>query len=168
MDKKFIALILIITLGIIGIAIFISESSTSDTKATISKTQGAKISVNHNFKTVGDIGYSKGILYHSFPIKNIGTNNLEIANMTTSCMCTKVFLKTGGKDGPEFGMKGMSAPSGWIGILKPGESGEIVAAFDPAYHGPQGIGPVSRIVSFETSDVDNPYVELSFEGTVTK
>lgn len=165
MDKKFLILIIVITLGIFGFAIFISNSSSTN-KATVSKTNGAKISVDHEFKSVGEIGYAKGILYHSFPIKNTGERDLEIANMTTSCMCTKVYLKVDGKNGPGFGMKGMSAPSDWVGKLKPGQSGEIIAAFDPAYHGPQGVGQVSRIVSFETNDPQNPYLELSFEGDV--
>lgn len=168
MDKKFLIFIVIITMVIVGGAIALVGPSSTNTKATVSKTTGAKISIDHNFKTVGNIGYSNGILYHSFPIKNTGTKDLEIANMVSSCMCTKVFLKAEGKNGPEFGMKGMSAPSSWKGILKPGEKGEIIAAFDPTYHGPQGIGPVSRTASFETNDPNNPYVELSFEGTVTK
>ena len=50
----------------------------------------------------------------------------------------------------------------------PGETAEIIADFDPAYHGPQGTGPVTRIVSFETNDPDHPYVELGFKGTVVK
>ena len=168
MDKKFLIFLAILTIGIVGGAIFLVGSSSTNTKAVVSKTQGAKISIDHNFKTVGDIGYSKGILYHTFPIKNTGNKDLEIANMASSCMCTKVFLKVEGKNGPEFGMKGMSAPSSWKGILKPGEKGEIVAAFDPTYHGPQGIGKVSRTASFETNDPANPYVELSFEGEVVK
>lgn len=167
MNIKFIILILVSVLGIIGFAVLVSSSSIN-TKASISKTLGAKLSVDHNFRTVGDINYSKGILYHSFPIKNPGTKNLEIANLTSSCACTKTFLRLNGEDGPGFGMKGMSAPSSWKGIIKPGENGEIVAAFDPTYHGPQGVGKVSRTVSFETNDPDNPYVELSFEGVVTK
>src|SRR3989304_8943427 len=126
MDKKFLISIIALTLGIFGFAIFISSSS-SNTKATISKTNGAKISIDHDFKTVGEIVYSKGVLYHSFPIKNTGEKDWEIANMTTSCMCTKVFLKIDGKNGPEFGMKGMSASSAWVGKLKPGQSGEIIA-----------------------------------------
>lgn len=168
MDKKFLILIAAMIFGIIGIAILVSSSSTSQTKATISKTDGAKISIDHNSKIVGDIGYSKGILYHSFPIKNSGAKDLEIANMFSSCMCTKTYLKIEEKEGPKFGMKGMSPSSSWKGILKPGEKAEIIAAFDPAYHGPQGVGQVSRIVSFETNDPDHPYVELSFEGIVTK
>lgn len=166
MDKKFIILMTVLTLGIIGFAVFILGSSTTNTKAIVSKTIGAKISVDHNFKTVGNIGYSNGILYHVFPIKNTGSKDLEIANMNTSCKCTKVFLKLNGKNGPEFGMKGMSAPSSWKGILKPGESAEVIAAFDPTYHGPQGVGDVSRTVSFETNDPNQPYVEFSFKGTV--
>lgn len=168
MDKKFVILMAVLILGIIGFAIYISSSSNSNTKATVSKTIGAKISVDHNFRQVDDIEYSKGILYHSFPIKNEGSKDLEIANMTTSCMCTKAFLKIDGKNGPEFGMKGMSASSDWKGILKPGQSAEVIAAFDPAFHGPQGVGEVVRAVSFETNDPQNPYVELSFEGVVVK
>ena len=168
MDKKFIAIIIVLTIGIIGMAIFISGSSPSAIKATISKTEGAKIYVDHSYRKVGDIGYSNGILYHRFPVKNEGNKDLEIANMTTSCMCTEVFLKKDGQEGPKFGMKGMTAPSAWKGVLKPGQSAEIIAAFDPAYHGPQGIGEVSRIRSLETNDPDLPYIELSFEGTVLK
>lgn len=168
MDKKFIILIVLVMLGIFGGAIFISSSSKTETKAVLSKTNGAKISIDHKEKKVGNIGYSKGILYHVFPIKNTGTENLEIANMFSSCMCTKTFLKVTGKDGPSFGMRGASAPSSWVGVLKPGESGEIIAAFNPAYHGPSGVGEVTRTVSFETNDPDQPYVELSFEGIVKK
>lgn len=166
-EKFFLISIIIIPILIIGSAVFFVSSS-NDTKAVISKTTGAKISIDHSFKTVGDIGYSKGVLYHSFPIKNTGSKDLEIANLSTSCMCTKTYLKVDGKNGPDFGMKGMTAPSSWKGILKPGQKAEIIAAFDPAYHGPQGVGKVSRVVSFQTNDPYNPYVELSFEGDVVK
>ena len=169
MDKKFIAVITVLTLGIIGIAILVSgSSSTTTTKATVSKTAGAKISVDHSSKKVGNIPYSGGNLIHVFPIKNAGTKDLEIANIATSCMCTKAYLKQGESKSEGFGMKGMSAPSNWKGIIKPGETAEIIADFDPAYHGPQGAGLFSRAVSFETNDPDNPYVEVSFEGEVAK
>ena len=169
MDKKFIIFIIILTLGIIGLAIFVSGfSSTTTTKATVSKTAGAKISVDHSSKKVGNIPYGGGNLIHVFPIKNAGTKDLEIANIATSCMCTKAYLKQGDNKSEGFGMKGMSSPSNWKGIIKPGETAEIIADFDPTYHGTQGTGPVSRMVSFETNDPDNPYVEVSFEGEVIK
>lgn len=169
MDKKFLALIIVLSVGIIGIAVLVSNStSTSNTKAIVSKTTGVKIVFDHSSKKVGNIPYSGGNLIHVFPIKNSGTKDLKIANITTSCMCTKAYLKQGENKSEGFGMKGMSASSSWKGIIKPGETAQIIADFDPAYHGPQGVGSVSRTVSFETNDPNNPYVELSFEGVVIK
>ncbi len=167
MDKKFLLLIGTFILAVIGFAIFIFGSS-SNSKAELQKTAGAKISVTVSSKSAGNIPYNGGDLIESFPIKNIGDKDLEIANMATSCMCTKAYLKQGNNKGNEFGMKGMSNPSSWKGIIKPGEEAEIVADFDPTFHGPQGMGPFQRIVSFETNDPDNPYVEFSFDGTVIK
>ena len=70
MDKKFVLLITILTLGIIGIAILVSgSSSTTTTKATVSKTAGAKIVVDHSSKKVGNIPYSGGNLIHQFSVK---------------------------------------------------------------------------------------------------
>lgn len=165
MDKKIIGLISLFTLAVIAIAIF---ALGGNSKATIQKTAGAKISIDHSSKTVGNIPYGGGNLIHSFPIKNTGDKDLEIGNIATSCMCTKAYLKEGTEESERFGMKGMSAPSAWKGIVKPGETAEIVMDFDPQFHGPQGIGPISRNVSFETNDPDHPYVELSFDGVVVK
>ena len=53
-------------------------------------------------------------------------------------------------------------------MLKPKEGAEVVTVFDPAAHGPQGIGPISRLVSFETNDPQNPYIEFSFSAVVVK
>ncbi|HZJ18694.1 MAG TPA: DUF1573 domain-containing protein [Patescibacteria group bacterium] len=166
MDKKFIIGIIIFIVLIVGSAIIFAGNSSS--KAVVEKTLGAKIQIDHSSKSLGDIIYDKGIVAHSFPLKNIGTKNLEVANLSTSCMCTKVYIKTSSEKSDEFGMKGMSSPSDWKGIIKPGESAEIVAEFDPQYHGPQGVGPISRSVSMETNDPDHPYVEFSFEGDVIK
>lgn len=169
MDKKFLALIIVLSVGIIGIAVLVSNStSTSGTKASVTKTAGAKISVDHSSKSVGNIPYNGGDLIHVVPIKNIGDKDLEIANMATSCMCTKAYLKIGNTKSDEFGMKGMNAPSAWKGIIKPGQTAEIVADFDPKYHGPSGMGPVTRTVSFETNDPDHPYEEVGFDGIVVK
>ena len=149
-----------------GIAIFALGSGSP--KAELQKTKGAKISITVSSKSAGNIPYSGPDLIESFPIKNIGDKDLEIANIATSCMCTKAYIKQGNNKSDEFGMKGMSAPSSWKGIIKPGETAEIVADFDPKYHGPSGIGPIQRTVSFETNDPDNPYVEFNFDGTVIK
>ena len=76
MDKKFIALIIVLSAGIIGIAVLVSNSSpASNTKASISKTTGAKIVVDHFSKKVGNIPYSGGDLIYVFSFQKTRTKD---------------------------------------------------------------------------------------------
>lgn len=167
-DKKIIIGVIIITLAILGGSAFFIGNSPSTTKATLQKTIGARLETPETSFDFKNILYSGGNAIHEFKIKNIGDKDLEIANMNTSCACSKVYFRSAKGESPKFSMKGMSPPSSWKGILAPGEEGVVVTDFDPAYHGPQGIGPISRIASFETSDLDHPYVEFTFSGNVVK
>lgn len=167
-DKKILIGIVIITLAILGGAVIFLSNTQSSSKAIIQKTVGAKIEtpeISFDFK---DIPYSEGNAIHEYKIKNTGDKDLEIANMNTSCACSKTYFKSQKGESPKFSMKGMSAPSSWKGILSSGEEGVVVFSFDPTYHGPSAVGPISRIVSFETNDPDHPYIELSFSGNVVK
>lgn len=165
-DKKALIGIILVTLLILGGAIwFLSRSSSS---TTIAKVQGAKIEIQETTFDFKDIPYGGGNVSHKFKIKNVGDKELQIANMATSCMCTTVSLKTSSGESPKFGMKGHAPSSSWVGKLAPGEEAEVVAEFDPTAHGPSGVGPMERFISFETSDPDHPYVELSFKGNVVK
>jgi len=162
MDRKIIGTILVITSFIFFGGIFLLPRNS----ATLERKGSAQIEISHLSFDLKKIPYSGGIVTHPFKIKNIGKGNLEIANIATSCMCTQAYFKSGNIESPRFGMKGMSPPSSWKAALKPGQEGEIIAVFDPSYHGPQGKGPVERIISFETNDTNKPYVELSFRGIV--
>ncbi|MCL4419081.1 DUF1573 domain-containing protein [Patescibacteria group bacterium] len=166
MDKKIIIAAVLFTIVVVIGGVFYSSGTPS--KAAIEKTQGAKVETRETSFNFKDVPYSGGKAIHAFYIKNTGNKDLQIANLATSCMCTVTFFQSSREKGPEFGMKGMSQSSSWKGLLKPAEEGKIVAVFDPAFHGPQGLGPISRIVSFETNDPDHPYVELAFSGTVVK
>lgn len=165
MDKKVIIGILVFIAVIIGGAILYSNSTS---KAAIEKTAGAKVATFESSFDFKNIPYSGGNVSHEFKIKNNGSKDLIIANLATSCMCTKVYFEARNIKGPEFAMKGMSGESSWKGTLKSNETGVIVAIFDPTAHGPSGIGSISRIVSFETNDPDHPYVEFAFSGVVIK
>lgn len=166
MDKRIATGIVIVTLIILGGAVVYGNNT--PTKATVEKTQGAEIQVLEKDFDFKEIKYNDGNVSHAYKIKNTGSKDLTIANMLTSCMCTQVYLKTKTAESPKFGMKGHAAESRWTGILKPGEEGEIVVIFDPTAHGPSGVGPISRFVSMETNDPENPYVEFSFNGNVVK
>lgn len=165
-DKKILIGIAVFTLAILAGAVMLLGKSSS--KASLEKTEETKLQTSETNFDFKDIPYSGGNVQHAFPVKNVGDKPLQIANLATSCMCTKAFLKTQQGDGPQFGMKGHEVPSNWTGTLEAGEEGQIVAVFDPTAHGPQGVGPISRAVSFETNDPDHPYVEFGFSGNVVK
>lgn len=165
MEKKFLLIIALITVVVLSGGVFYFANSGNP--ASIEKTLGAQVQTFHKDFDFKDIKYDGGNVTHAFPIKNNGSKELVIANLSTSCMCTQVYLKKGEEKSPMFGMKGHAA-SDWKGVLKPREEGEIVVVFDPTAHGPQGVGPVSRLVSFETNDPENPYMEFAFTGAVVK
>lgn len=166
MDKKIIILISILTVGVLfGGTIYLSNLSEG---AAVEKVQGAKIGILETNYDFGDVKYSNGNVTHAYKVKNEGTQDLVIANIFTSCMCTQAFFKKGDFKSESFGMKGHTAESEFKGILKPKEEAEILAVFDPTAHGPSGIGPISRIISFDTNDPDKPYVELGFSAVVVK
>lgn len=167
-DKKILIGIAIITLIILGGTIVFLSKSPSSSKAVIQKTVGAKIETPETSFDFKEIPYSGGNAVHEYKIKNTGDKDLEIANMNTSCACSKTYFKSKTGESPKFSMKGMTPASSWKGILTPLEEGIIVTSFDPTYHGPSAVGPISRIVSFETNDPDHPYIELSFSGNVVK
>jgi len=119
--------------------------------------------VDGNSHDFGEIDIEGGNAEKTFEIKNTGESDLKVTNFKTSCMCTQVKVSINGKDSPIFGMH---ARSGWKGIIKPGGTADIKVLFDPMFHGPQGVGPVTRMISFNTNDSNNPIIELTLSGNV--
>lgn len=164
--KILIAVAIFSILLVGGAAILLSGSSSN--KAQVDKVIGVKMEMMESSFDWGEINYDGGLVTHNFKIKNSGEKDLEIANMVTSCMCTQAYFKGPMGESPKFGMKGMSKPSSYKGILAPGEEGEIIVEFDPAYHGPTGVGKMERIISWETNDPQKPYGEVTLYGNVVK
>ena len=79
-------------------------------------------------------------------------------------MCTTAFLL---KDGEEIGPFGMAGHSGVRGnanlTVNPGEEAVVRVVFDPAAHGPAGVGPIERQVMLEVGDKP---LFLSFKAVV--
>ncbi len=112
------------------------------------------------------ISMAEGLVKHTYEIKNIGEGNLKIDRIWTSCMCTTARLKVGDKESGEFSMH--SKPLFWSFKIVPGETGFLEVTFDPAFHGPQGTGPVVRAVYLSTNDPKNEKVEVRLLADVIK
>lgn len=122
----------------------------------------ASVSPFFNF---GKISMAAGKVSHRYWIKNISGTPLTITKLFTSCMCTDATLITqDGKKGP-FGMPGHGPTPRLDERLAPGATAQVDVVFDPAAHGPAGIGQTDRVVTIE-NDGGLP-LELRFSALVT-
>jgi len=113
----------------------------------------------------GRISMAKGKVSHRYSIQNTGAKPLTITKMFTSCMCTTATLITSSAQKGPFGMPG----HGWLAsvdeTLAPGEAAQVDVVFDPAAHGPAGVGPTARTVTV-VNDAGLA-LELQFNALVT-
>lgn len=112
----------------------------------------------------GTVSMANGLVRHEFKIKNEGSNPLTISELYTSCMCTNAIFKRAGKEKGPFGMPGHGFVPKLGETLAPGEEAIIEVVFDPAAHGPAGVGPIQRVVSLNTEAGSN---ELGIRALVT-
>ena len=113
----------------------------------------------------GAVSMLKGNVEHEFVITNTNGTNLTVTKAETSCMCTRAVLKLpdGTQLGP-FGMPGHGFSPSLDAVVRPGEQLAVRAIFDPAAHGPAGIGRIERAVTLGTSS--GP-ITMQFRAQVT-
>ena len=80
-------------------------------------------------------------------------------------MCTSAILRTASKNLGPFGMPGHGLVPSLGMIINPDEEFQVETIFNPAAHGPAGVGPIERSVIIE-SDGFAP-TELSIKALVT-
>lgn len=121
----------------------------------------ASVAPFHDF---GSISMAGGNVMHRFIIANTGRSAVTVTRLTTSCMCTSATLSTAsGRRGP-FGMPGHGPMPTIRERLEPGEMAQVEVVFDPAAHGPAGVGRTSRTVTIRP-DV-GPELQLRFVAMV--
>lgn len=126
---------------------------------------GAKVGTTEQSHDWGKIPIGGGNMTKEFVVTNEGSETLSLSNINTSCMCTTVRLVKGGEESPEFGMHTKSA---YVMEVQPGEQVSVNVVYDPAFHGPNGLGSITRQVVMDTSDPDRSRLEFSLRGVVVK
>lgn len=117
----------------------------------------------------GTISMKKGVVSRDFLLENKGPDPIFISKAYTSCMCTTALLfdKEGRRLGT-FGMPGHGGASSIARVTVPAkETITLRAVFDPAAHGPSGVGLADRGIYLETNSKEQPKVEISFTAQVT-
>lgn len=154
----------VLTLFIIGIAVLTAACSTSAAPTGPSSSALTLSEPSHEF---GSIPINGGKVKHRFEVKNTGMEAATITSVYTSCMCTQaeVYDASNMLKG-SFGMGGMSQTSANI-ALPAGQSLFVDAIFDPAAHGPAGVGEIQRTVTVESNSTRTPSLEFNFHAVVT-
>ena len=121
----------------------------------------------------GSISMAKGKVSKKFAIKNTSAGPTLIEKIYTSCMCTSASLIVADPStdlgqvktfGP-FGMPGHGLAPKTNQELKPGEEAQVEVIFDPAAHGPAGVGPIERVVY--VAEKGRQPLELKIKAMVT-
>jgi|SRR3989344_1546699 len=165
-QTKGIALSIGGALLLIGGLAFLGRPTGSGTAATVVPpgTPSTLAAAEQSFD-FGSVSMAAGKVTHRFAVKNSGTEPITVTKMYTSCMCTTAsFSKVGTTYGP-YGMPGHGFIPTMNAVLSPGEEAEVEAVFDPAAHGPAGVGRIERVITLENS-AGLP-LDLGFSATVT-
>lgn len=101
---------------------------------------------NYNF---GQISMAAGKVSHRFWFRNESAAPVLIQRIYTSCMCTTATLVKSARVIGSYGMPGHGPVPEVNERLAPGEAAYVEAVFDPAAHGPAGLGRTERVVTIE-------------------
>lgn len=163
MNKSNLIGISIGILGLLAITSLIGPSTNASGKA-INDTPSVLSAVVSNYD-FGKVPIGGGLVRHSYVLRNDTTLPVVISKIYTSCMCTEATLRIADATFGPYRMPGHRAVPSVDQVLLPGAEVSIDVVFDPAAHGPAGIGPVSRVVSIE--DGTGGKVDLGFKALIT-
>lgn len=97
----------------------------------------------------GPISMAAGKVSHRYWIRNESADPLTIKGISTSCMCTTASLVKGVRVVGSYGMPGHGPMPEVNETLAPSEAAYVNVVFDPAAHGPAGLGRTERVVTIE-------------------
>ncbi|OHA14019.1 MAG: hypothetical protein A3G49_06170 [Candidatus Sungbacteria bacterium RIFCSPLOWO2_12_FULL_41_11] len=148
----------IIIIGVISVLVLAGliwfarpSPSNNNNLANVSSGPPASLGAEESDFDFGQVSMASGKVSHLFKIKNTGGQDLAINKMYTSCMCTIATLISGGKKFGPFGMAGHGFIPKINASVVSGSEADVEVVFDPAAHGPAGVGLIQRVIYLETS-----------------
>lgn len=164
-DFKIMIGVLVFTFLLIvgGAALFGGEGEET---GQVQMSQVMGVEVNPESYELGDVPLKGGIVTKEYKVKNTTEQPIKLKKIATSCMCTEAKVSVGDKQTRFFGMEHPTDKNPPINMeLPPDEVAKVTVNFDPAAHGPQGVGQFNRSVWLTFSDPAG-VKELKFEGRV--
>lgn len=150
---------------VLGGLIWIARPDVQGTPAPATSSNGMLTVAETDNYDFGTISMASGKVKHAFTIKNTSNEAVVVNKMYTSCMCTTASLIIEGKQFGPYGMPGHMAIPQIDQAINPNETAVVEVIFDPAAHGPAGVGRIQRTIIIE-NNAGQP-VELQFAAVVT-
>lgn len=169
-EAKFIIAGIVGTIVLIGgLAFFMTKNSAggSGKDSFVSANEATNLEASPSSgMDLGQVKYDGGIVSKTFEVKNISDKSIKLRKIVTSCMCTTAKVKIGDRETKLYGMEMNGDLNPLVDYdLSAGATAQVIFNFDPAAHGPQGVGVFDRII---TLYFDAGYKELRFNGEVVK
>lgn len=158
----FMGVVVASLLLVVGVVVSFSKSNTTSEITASSNATATAVSNSHDW---GTISMKEGNVEAIFEVKNNGSEALKIYEATTSCTCTTAQLILGENKSPLFGMH---SKFNYVLEVPSGETAQIKAVFDPAFHGPTGVGPITRQVTVKTNDATKSQLTFNVSANVTR
>ena len=149
---------IIIAIAVLGGIVWTARPNSENNTASVPLSSAGTLKTKEANFDFGQISMAAGKVKHAFKIENTGGGPVTVEKMYTSCMCTEALLVTDGPStgsgqakqfGP-YGMPGHGFAPKINATINPGEEATVEVVFDPAAHGPAGVGPIERAVYLET------------------
>ncbi len=151
MNKNSKKILWIAGLLIVFLALFWFGRGNGESNATLPVEKqiksGNALTAEETFFDFGTIAIGAGKVEKTFAIANKTDADIKLDTLVTSCMCTNAYILRGEEKKGPFGMPGHgnTVPKA-NEIIKAGEIVDIEVVFDPAAHGPDGVGLAERSV----------------------
>ena len=163
MNKKLIIITIIGVVMLLGLMIWGYGKTASPTQAQLN--EPSSLAASETLYDFGTISMASGKVSHTFQITNPTDQDITINNLQTSCMCTAAYLINGAdREGP-FGMPGMGSMTATNFVIPAHAARSIEAIFDPAAHGPAGIGDIDRTIA--ATQANGGTLQLEIKAIVT-
>jgi hypothetical protein len=143
-------IIFIITALVVGV-------QTAGAQDLVKKVKSGRVSpIGNPTVDLGLVDIDGGPVDSVFELINGDSRDLVLKGAFTSCACTTAWIELA--DGSASKSFGMSIPTDWYGVVKPGEKFKIHVRLDPAFHGKDGTGAFRRDIYLISSAPPDDYI----------
>jgi hypothetical protein len=134
------------------------------TPQAVAAPAAAGLTARQDFFDFGSLSMAAGKVSHRFWFRNDAAGPVLVKRIYTSCMCTTATLVKAMRIVGTYGMAGHGPMPDVNETFAPAEAAYVDVVFDPAAHGPAGLGHTERVVSIETDSRQR--LQLAFVANV--